>query len=104
MNKQVSVYVCQGPGSLATGGKEVLDRFINGLKDKGISAGVNGSCAVNKVGCKGLCARDVIVDVVIDGHKYTYESVTPNMVDRIINEHIVAGAPVTEWLAKADFH
>lgn len=104
MNKQVSVYVCQGPGSLATGGKEVLDRFINGLKDKGIPADVNGSSGVHKVGCKGLCARDVIVDVMIDGQSYTYESIKPNMADRIINEHIVEGAPVFEWLAKADFH
>ena len=44
---------------------------------------------MHKVGCRGFCARDVLVDVVIDGNKSTYQYIKPDMVERIVNEHIV---------------
>ena len=49
---------------------------------------------MHKVGCRGFCARDVLVDVIVDGSKSTYQYIKPDMVERIVNEHIVGGTPV----------
>jgi NADH:ubiquinone oxidoreductase subunit F (NADH-binding)/Pyruvate/2-oxoacid:ferredoxin oxidoreductase delta subunit len=42
--------------------------------------------------------------VLVDGNKSTYEYIKPDMVERIVNEHIVGGAPVGDWLVKDDYH
>ncbi len=59
---------------------------------------------LDKVGCRGFCARDVLVDVIVDGKKTTYKYVKPDMVDRIVNEHIIKGSPIAEWIVEDDFY
>ncbi len=104
MNKDVSIKVCMGTGGVAAGGVEVMSTFEKALSAAGVRATVKKHCSLHKVGCRGFCARDVLVDVVIDGSKATYEYIKPDMVERIVNEHIAAGAPVAEWLVKDDYH
>ncbi len=103
MKKQVNINVCMGTGGIAAGGKEVLDVFRKEFLRKGIAAIIEEGCCTSKVGCRGFCARDVLIDVVVDGKKATYECVTPDMVPRIVYEHVVGEDPVEEWLAKEDY-
>jgi NADH:ubiquinone oxidoreductase subunit F (NADH-binding)/NAD-dependent dihydropyrimidine dehydrogenase PreA subunit/(2Fe-2S) ferredoxin len=104
MNKDVSIKVCMGTGGIAAGGVEVMSAFEKTLAAAGIKASVEKNCSMHKVGCRGFCARDVLVDVLIDGNKSTYQYIKPDMVERIVNEHVVGGAPVADWLVQDDYH
>ena len=104
MNKEVSIKVCMGTGGIAAGGVEVMSTFEKALAGAGIKASVAKNCSMHKVGCRGFCARDVLVDVIIDGGKSTYQYIKPDMVGRIVTEHIVGGAPVGDWLVTDDYH
>jgi NADH:ubiquinone oxidoreductase subunit F (NADH-binding)/NAD-dependent dihydropyrimidine dehydrogenase PreA subunit/(2Fe-2S) ferredoxin len=104
MNKDVSIKVCMGTGGIAAGGVEVMSAFEKTLAGAGIKASVEKNCSMHKVGCRGFCARDVLVDVLIDGNKSTYQYIKPDMVERIVNEHVVGGAPVADWLVQDDYH
>jgi len=104
MNKDISIKVCMGTGGIAAGGVEVIASFEKAFADARIKATVEKNCSVHKVGCRGFCARDVLVDVIIDGNKATYQYIKSDMVGRIVTEHIVGGSPVGEWLVTDDYH
>lgn len=104
MNKDISIKVCMGTGGIAAGGEGVISSFEAALAAARIRASVEKNCSVHKVGCRGFCARDVLVDVIINGDKSTYQYIKPDMVERIVNEHILGGVPVGEWLVKDDYH
>jgi len=96
------IRVCMGPAGIAAGGKEVLDAFRQCLSEAGISAEVKEHCSSHQVGCIGLCAKDVLVEVHKNGNKTTYQYVKPDMVERIVSEHVIGDTPVQEWLADSD--
>ncbi len=102
-NSTILIKVCMGTGGIAAGGTEVISAFEKELQAAGISAAVEKHCSVHKVGCRGFCARDVLVDVLIDGEKTTYEYIKPDMVSRIVKEHILQGEAVQEWVVKDDY-
>ena len=83
-----------GTGGIAAGGSEVMNTFKKLLGKKNIKADIAKNCSMHKVGCRGLCARDVLVDVIVDDSKTTYQFIKPEMVQRIVDEHILGGAPV----------
>jgi NADH:ubiquinone oxidoreductase subunit F (NADH-binding)/NAD-dependent dihydropyrimidine dehydrogenase PreA subunit/(2Fe-2S) ferredoxin len=104
MNKDISIKVCMGTGGIAAGGTAVISAFEKTLAASGMSAIVEQHCSMHKVGCRGFCARDVLVDVIINGDKSTYQYIKPDMVERIVNEHIAGGVPVADWLVQEDYH
>jgi NADH:ubiquinone oxidoreductase subunit F (NADH-binding)/(2Fe-2S) ferredoxin/Pyruvate/2-oxoacid:ferredoxin oxidoreductase delta subunit len=104
MSKEIAIKVCTGTGGMAAGGEEVLSSFRNALSSSGIDATFSEKCSVGKVGCRGFCAMDVLVDIIVDGKKTTYKYIKPDMVDRVIQEHIIKGNPIAEWIVEEDFH
>ena len=104
MNRDISIKVCTGTGGVASGGEEVLTAFKNAAAISGIEAAFYEKCSAQKVGCRGFCSKDVLVDVVIDGKKTTYKHVKPDMVEKIFDEHIRKGNPVTEWTVGDEYH
>jgi NADH-quinone oxidoreductase subunit F len=100
----IEIKVCMGPGGIATGGVEVIKAFKDELAKKEIKAKIGENCSLHKVGCFGLCARDVLVDVIINNKKTTYQYVKPEMVSRIVKEHFIDGKPVSEWLVGDDYY
>ena len=99
----LTIRVCVGTGGLAAGSQEVINSFHTELKVHGLDAAVEKKC-VNKTGCRGFCAKDVLVDVIIDGSTSTYQRVRPEKISRIVEEHIINGRPVEEWLVGPDYH
>lgn len=104
MNKDIIIKVCTGTGGVASGGEAVLAEFRNAITAVGIEATFYERCSVEKVGCRGFCSKDVLVDVIINGEKTTYKHIKSDMVARIIEEHIMKGSPVPEWVVEEEYH
>ena len=92
-----------GPGGIASGGGEVLSAFETQLKQSNLSAEIKDRCSTHKVGCLGMCSKDVLVDLFVDGKKTTYQKVNAGMVQRIVDEHIIQGAPIAEWITDEEY-
>jgi len=104
VNNGIIVNICMGTGGMAAGSVEVMETFRQELRNNGLDGEVGNRCKAKQVGCRGFCARDVLVDIIIDGERTTYQYVKPKMVSRLVQEHILDGRPVDEWLAGEDFH
>jgi NADH-quinone oxidoreductase subunit F len=100
----IEIRVCMGTGGIASGGAEVLAAFRREIEASGIQASVRENCSTHQVGCRGLCAKDVLVDVAIDNEKVTYQYIKPDMVSRIVKEHVIEKNPVTEWTVGEEYH
>lgn len=86
----IKILICQGTGGVSMGAKEVEAAFVKLLAEKGLSAEVGKRCDVIKTGCRGLCANDVLVDIITpEQGRVTYDFVKPEEVEKIIDEHIV---------------
>ncbi len=101
--KDLVIRVCVGTGGLAAGSGEVIDRFIEELGKQSLRGEIEKKC-VNKTGCRGFCARDVLVDVILGGDISTYQFIKPDMVSRIVEDHIINGSPIREWLVGPDYY
>ncbi len=89
-NAGIKILICQGTGGVSMGAKEVEAAFVKHLAEKGLSAVVGKRCDVIKTGCRGLCANDVLVDIITpEQGRVTYDFVKPEEVEQIIDEHIV---------------
>ncbi len=89
--KRISVGL--GSCGVAAGARAVYDVFKDKMSGNG--AGVE----LKPTGCVGMCYREVLVDVETEsGERLTYCDVTPEKAERIFDEHVMGGTPVTEWL------
>ncbi|MEW6052993.1 MAG: NADH-ubiquinone oxidoreductase-F iron-sulfur binding region domain-containing protein [Nitrospirota bacterium] len=104
MSKDIIIKVCTGTSGVASGGEEVLSAFQHAIASAGIQATFYERCSARKVGCKGFCTKDVLVDVIINGEKTTYKHITKDMVPKIFSEHILNGTPVSGWMVEDEFH
>src|SRR6185369_7477693 len=89
-NEAIKILICQGTGGVSMGAKDVEAAFVKLLAEKGLSAVVGKRCDVIKTGCRGLCANDVLVDIITpEQGRITYDFVQPEEVENIVSEHIV---------------
>jgi len=102
-DKKIIISVCTGTGGIAAGGNKVIQAFDAAFVANGLSENAKFEPRTHKVGCRGFCAKDVLIDVSIDGETETYQFVTPEKVDQIVKEHIIEGQPVKKWLVKKDY-
>jgi NADH-quinone oxidoreductase subunit F len=78
---------------IAAGGKQVYDTLSTRLGDRGLDV------KLKQTGCMGMCYNEPLVEVLSPQNKRTfYGNVTPDKVERIINEHLTGGKPVVEWV------
>ncbi len=86
----IKILICQGTGGVSMGAKDVEAAFVKHLAEKGVNAIVGKRCDVIKTGCRGLCANDVLVDIITpEQGRVTYDFVKAEEVEKIIDEHIV---------------
>lgn len=95
-----------GTAGVASGGEAVMAALNSEFEKRGLTNTdvKERNCKAKQTGCRGLCARDVLIDVYVPGKgPVTYEHVTAEMVPSIVEEHIVGGEVVTKWAAKKDY-
>jgi len=93
--ENIQVLICTGTGGFASGAQSVIDAFEAEFAKQGVEAKVGKRCDIKKTGCRGLCANDVLVDIVLPGQEgVTYDFVTPELVPQIVEEHILANQVV----------
>ncbi len=79
---------------IAAGAKPVLQSLREEVKKRNLQ-----NVQVSQTGCIGVCRLEPIVEVYRPGEeKVTYCKVKPDMASRIINEHVVNGTPVNDWV------
>ncbi|MBQ3551737.1 MAG: (2Fe-2S) ferredoxin domain-containing protein [Clostridia bacterium] len=78
---------------IAAGARPVLSAFVDEVTKRSLS-----DVVVAQTGCIGICRLEPIVEVYKpDQEKVTYVKVSPDMVARIVAEHIVNGKVVDEY-------
>ncbi len=78
---------------IAAGARPVMLAFMNEIQTRQLN-----HVTVSQTGCVGMCRLEPMVDVYLPGkEKVTYVHVKPEMVPRIVAEHIVNGRPVEEY-------
>lgn len=88
-----TIVVGMGTCGIAAGAREVMHAVMRELARHNIDA------HVTTTGCTGLCSQEPRVDIAqAGGAPVTYGKVTPDMVPRIISEHLIHGRPVEEWV------
>ena len=86
------IIVGMGTCGIAAGARETMHAILEELKKREIEA------HVTTVGCIGMCVKEPLVDIEQAGRpRITYANVKPDMVPRIIEEHLIKGNVVDEW-------
>ncbi|MDR1041467.1 MAG: NAD(P)H-dependent oxidoreductase subunit E [Deltaproteobacteria bacterium] len=81
------LWICGGPGCLASGAQEVFDAVENALQAEGLTDG--GRFKADLSGCLGLCERGPLVEVEPEG--WLYGGVRPEDAGELVRETLVGG-------------
>jgi NADP-reducing hydrogenase subunit HndB len=88
------VIVSMGSCGIAAGAQKTM-QAIQEQADAGRLPGVQ----VSLTGCNGQCEKEPIVQVITpDQHKVTYGKVSSQVVQRILDEHVLGGKIVQEYV------
>lgn len=92
------VLLCLGPECCsAKEGEAAWEALKRELKERGLSPGEPGAgCYRTKVGCLRVCMSGPVAVVYPDGTWYA--GLTADRVPEFVEEHIVGGRPVEEWV------
>ena len=89
----IRVVVGMATCGIAAGAKPVLNAFLEQVQLHGLK-----NVTVSQTGCIGVCRLEPIVEVYVPGEeKVTYVKMKPEMVSKIVQEHLVNHTPVTEY-------
>ena len=95
----MKVVVGQGSCGIATGAKKTSDEFQRIVAEKNLN-----NVVIDKTGCIGTCYLEPIVDVYNDegALEARYVKCTTDKVERIVEEHLMGGKPVEEFMIPAE--
>ena len=92
-DNNIRIVVGMATCGIPAGARPVLNAFVEEIAKRGIKG-----VTVSQTGCIGMCRLEPMLDVIMPGkEKVTYVRVNPDMVPRIVAEHIVNGRPVQEY-------
>jgi len=90
---RTKIVIGMGTCGVAAGAQETRDAIVEELQRRGMDIDVA------TVGCIGMCSKEPLVDIQQAGMpRITYCNVHPDMVPRLIDEHLLEGSVVEEWV------
>jgi len=91
-----TIKVGLGSCGIAAGARKVWDALEQELNRDGIKADLKIT------GCIGMCFREPLVEVTDQRGTVTYGDMTPERVQRMLEEHVRDGTPVDEWIVRGE--
>jgi tellurite resistance protein TerC len=93
---QRHVLLCTGPSCCTPEmGQAAWEALKKQLKETGLAEGPN-ACYRTKVGCLRICCQGPTLLVYPEGT--WYHGMTPERIPRFVQEHLIAGKPIEEWI------
>lgn len=90
----IRIVVGMATCGIAAGARPVLNAFVEGISEAGLSDKVT----VSQTGCIGICQYEPVVEVYEkDKEKVTYVKMTADRAKEVIEKHIKGGRVVTEY-------
>ena len=100
---QTHIFLCAGPDCChADEGLAVWEHLKKSLAARGLADVPQAKVYRSKVGCFRICTDGPIAVVYPEG--VWYRMVNQAAIDRIIEEHLVAGRPVTDLMLAHNTH
>ncbi|RLF74695.1 NADH-quinone oxidoreductase subunit F, partial [Thermococci archaeon] len=97
MSEIKAIAVGMNSCGIAAGAKETYEAIKKELEKR------NLDIKLKIVGCVGMCYREPLVDIITDEKIITYGHVDSKKVPKIIEEHVIKGNPIDEWIVKKDW-
>ena len=92
-DKAARVVIGMATCGIAAGARPVMLKFLEEIKKRDLQ-----HVTVSQTGCIGMCRLEPMLDVILPGQEtVTYVKVKPDMVERIVTEHLIGGTPVAEY-------
>jgi NADP-reducing hydrogenase subunit HndB len=94
VRSQTSTRIIVGMGTcgIVAGAREVMQAIMAELEKRKIEANVETTS------CIGMCVKEPLVDIEQAGQtRITYGNIKPDMVPRLIEEHLVQGKIIHDW-------
>jgi len=92
--REIMILVSSGTTSLAAGARQVFDALTHELQSRNLS-----NVTVKMVGEKGIASSEPIVEIHRKGEPvFAYGHMTPEKVERLIDEHIIKDTPILDWI------
>ncbi len=76
-------------------GLAAWEKLKQKLKDVGLSSG-DAVCQRTRAGCLRICCHGPVMVVYPEG--VWYHGMTVDKIDRLVDEHLIAGKPIDEWI------
>ena len=89
----VRILVGMATCGIAAGARPVMQAFLEEVNKRNLK-----NVIVQQTGCIGVCRLEPIAEVFVPGEeKVTYVKLKPDMVPRIVNDHIVNRTIVSDY-------
>jgi NADH-quinone oxidoreductase subunit F len=87
-----------GSCGIAAGARQVYETLREELERSGLAV------PVSTTGCIGACHREPLMEVRLeDGSRFLYGELDADRIRRVVEQHLIGGAPVEEYLIPAGY-
>jgi (2Fe-2S) ferredoxin len=95
-NYRRHVFLCTGPNCCTPEvGQAAWEELKRNLKENNLASGPN-ACYRTKVGCLRICCQGPTMLVYPEGT--WYHGMTVERIPRFVQEHLIEGQPIKEWI------
>ncbi len=92
--KDIQITVHMGTCGIAAGARDVLAALVAELESSQVD-----NVTLRQSGCAGLCDREPMLTVATgDGAEHHYGKLNAERIRKIVQEHVLDGQPVLEYL------
>lgn len=91
---KIRIIVGMATCGIAAGARPVMNALVSETAKRGLQ-----NVSITQTGCVGMCRLEPLFEITEpSGKNYTYINMTEEKAIRVINEHIVNGNPVSDFL------